>query len=305
MWKTILPCTLALTALAAAAPLRADAPAPAGKEEAAKLLAVLKSDAGRKEKEDACRQLARVGGREAVPVLAALLGDEKLAHMARYALEPIPDPSVDEALRAALGKLKGRPLVGVIGSVGVRRDTKAVALLTKLLGDPDAEVAQAAARCLGTLATADAARALERALADAPPANQLALCEGCFRCAEALAAQGRRDEAIRIYDRLRGLKAPHQVRAGALRGAILTRGKDGLPLLREQLHAKDYALFAAAVRAAQELPGPEVTKLLAGELSKLPPDRQIVVRQTLDTSTGAGRPVRAPLEEPQKKTDKR
>ncbi len=58
--------------------------------------------------------------------LAALLGDEKLAHMARYGLEPIPDPAVDDALRDALGKLKGRPLVGVIGSIGVRRDTKAV-----------------------------------------------------------------------------------------------------------------------------------------------------------------------------------
>ena len=32
--------------------------------------------------------------------------------MARYALETIPDPSVDDALRDALGKLKGRPLHG-------------------------------------------------------------------------------------------------------------------------------------------------------------------------------------------------
>ena len=46
--------------------------------------------------------------------------------MARYALETIPDPSVDDALRDALGKLKGRPLLGVIGSLGVRRDAKAV-----------------------------------------------------------------------------------------------------------------------------------------------------------------------------------
>ena len=63
-----------------------------------------------------------VGTKEAVPVLAALLADEKLAHMARYALEPIPDPAVDEAFRAALGNLKGRRLVGVICSIGVRRD---------------------------------------------------------------------------------------------------------------------------------------------------------------------------------------
>ena len=73
--------------------------------------------------------------------LAALLCNEELSHMARYGLEPIPDPSVDTALRDALDKVKGRLLVGVIGSIGVRRDPKAVPALVKRLDDPDAEVA--------------------------------------------------------------------------------------------------------------------------------------------------------------------
>ena len=60
------------------------------------LIAVLKSDATLKAKADACRELARVGTKQAIPALAALLGDEKLSHMARYALEPIRDPAVDE-----------------------------------------------------------------------------------------------------------------------------------------------------------------------------------------------------------------
>ena len=59
-----------------------------------KLIAVLKSDAAQKAKADACRELARVGTRDAVAPLAAFLGDEKLSHMARYGLEPIPDPAV-------------------------------------------------------------------------------------------------------------------------------------------------------------------------------------------------------------------
>ncbi|HPC62787.1 MAG TPA: hypothetical protein PKX23_19155, partial [Verrucomicrobiota bacterium] len=59
----------------------------------AALIATLQSDATQKEKADACRELARVGGREAVAPLAALLPDERLGHMARYALERIPDPA--------------------------------------------------------------------------------------------------------------------------------------------------------------------------------------------------------------------
>lgn len=242
----------------------------------AELLAVLRSDATLQEKSAACRQLARIATKDAVPTLAALLGDERLSHMARYALEPIQDPSVDQALRDALGKVQGRPRLGVIGSLGVRRDANAVAPLARLLKDPEA--AQAAARALGNIGTADAAKALEQALPDASVAERLAVCEGLFRCAERLAADGQMAASLAIYDHLRGLAdAAPQVRAAALRGAILARGKDGVPLLKEALDGSDYALAAAAVRAAMESPSPEITEALAAALSGVPADRQGLV----------------------------
>jgi len=126
---------------------------PSTSDQVKKLVAVLQSNAPQKDKADACRELARIGNKDAVAPLAALLPDEKLSHMARYGLETIPDPSVDKALRAALDKVQGKPLVGVIGSIGVRRDAKAVKPLTKLLHSPDPDVAQAAARSLGRSAT--------------------------------------------------------------------------------------------------------------------------------------------------------
>jgi HEAT repeat protein len=250
---------------------------PAGSE--GKLIAVLKSaDASHKEKADACRQLAIIGTKDAVAPLAALLGDEKLSHMARYGLEPIPDAAVDEAFRDALGKLKGRPLVGVIGSIGVRRDTKAVQPLSRMLQDSDRDVAQAAARALGSIGNQFATRALQGALRNAPAANQLALCEGLLRCAERLAADGKRSEAIEIYDQLRKMDdAAHQVRGGALRGAILTRGKDGVSLMREHLRSEDYIMFSAAVQVAQEMEGGDVTKALVDGLKGLGADNQILI----------------------------
>ncbi len=56
---------------------------PATKQQVDKLIAVLKTDAPHKEKADACRLLALVGTKDAIAPLAALLGDEKLSHMAR------------------------------------------------------------------------------------------------------------------------------------------------------------------------------------------------------------------------------
>jgi HEAT repeat protein len=211
----------ALLSLALLSALHAPAVAapPADKDREAKLIAVLKSDAQLKDKADACRELSLIGTKESVAPLAALLGDEKLSHLARYGLEPNPDPAVDEALRKALGKLKGRLLVGVIGSLGVRRDVQAVQPLTGLLKDTDPDVAGAAARALGRIGNEAATEALEKALDGAAPAPRLGVSEGLFRCADRLIANGKTKEARAIFVKLNRSDLPLHVRANAARKA--------------------------------------------------------------------------------------
>jgi len=253
------------------------------KSDEGKLIAVLRSDASHKEKVDACRGLALIGTKKSIAPLAALLGDEQMSHMARYALEPIKDPAVDAAFRDALGTLKGKPLVGVIGSVGVRRDAQAVQPLLKILMQNQAgpQAMGAAVRALGKIGTAEAAEVLKVSLEHAPPEGMLDVYEGLFRCAEALAAEGNKSAAIDIYDTVLAKNAAHQVRAGALRGAILTRGNEGLPLLREHLRSDDYILFSAACQTSLEMPGERVTDTLTANLNGLPADNQILVLWTL------------------------
>ena len=76
-------------------------------EQEGELIELLKSEASRKEKADACRELSRYSTTASVDTLIGLLDDDEMAHMARYALETNPEPGVDEGLRAALGNLKG------------------------------------------------------------------------------------------------------------------------------------------------------------------------------------------------------
>jgi HEAT repeat protein len=209
----------ALTLLMATAttPSYGQKPQAAPKDQEAKLIAVLKSDAPRKAKADACRELARVGTRESVAPLAALLCNEELSHMARYGLEPIPDPAVDTALRETLDKVNGRLLVGVIGSIGMRRDPKAVTALVKRLADKDSEVVQAAARALGRIGTLDTVAPLEKSLASTAQANRIAVSEGLFRCADVLRSQGQRKEAQAIYEQLAKANLPDYVKTSAKR----------------------------------------------------------------------------------------
>jgi len=263
---------------------------PATEQQVDRLVGVLKSDAPLKDKMDACRLLSIVGTKDAIAPLAALLGDEQLSHMARYGLEPIPDPAVDEALRKALGEVEGRPLIGVIGSIGVRRDAQAVQPLMEMLmrNDVIPEAKGAAMRALGQIGTLAAAEVLKMSIDHAPVEGLPDVYEGLFRCAERLEGEGKREAAIAIYDILRKQNASHQVRAGALRGAILTRGNDGIALIREHMRSNDYIMFSAAVQAAQEMKSAGVTRVLTADLNRLPADNQILVIQTLGERGDAG-----------------
>lgn len=67
-----------------------------------------------------CQMLALVASAKSVPALAPLLRDAKTAESARYAIERIPGPEADAALRDALGTLTGVAKAGVAGSIAVR-----------------------------------------------------------------------------------------------------------------------------------------------------------------------------------------
>lgn len=246
------------------------------------LLDVLSSDMPLAQKWVAAHHLAQAATREAVSPLAALLADDQLADLARFALEPMPEPAVDDALRQALGKLEGRRLAGVITSLGVRRDARAVEPLSKFLRGSDAAVASASAAALGSLGTGPAAQALEAALPTAPPSLRLELYAALIQCAEALRVRGRGAEAIEVCNWIGAAKAPAPFRAAALRGAILADEGGRLELLARQLQGEDPAMFAAVLGLVQqELPGVEVTEALAAELGKLPAERQLLLLQAL------------------------
>ena len=116
------------------------------------LLEVLQSDAKLPAKEYICRQLALIGTARCVPVLAGMLCDAELSDRARFALEAIPDVSVDDALRAALDKAEGNPRVGIVNTLGERRDQKAIPALSELRNSSDSVLAKAAEAALRKIA---------------------------------------------------------------------------------------------------------------------------------------------------------
>jgi len=183
-----------------------------------RLAAVLKSGAPRAAKDYVCRQLRTIGTAGSVPALAALLPDPDLSHMARYALERIPDPAAGAALREQLPNVGTTLKIGIITSLAARgEDAPApgqgssgffhrshhgdtVPLLRGLLTDSDPAVSKAAIRALGMIGTPAASHAL--AGAKPAPEAQATLADATLACAGRLLAAGDRRAAKADYERL-------------------------------------------------------------------------------------------------------
>ncbi len=258
------------------APLGAQEKPPAARERQRALIETLRTGTA-PQKALACKALAVYGDKEAVPALASLLTDGQLNSWARIALEAIDDPAAAQALREALGRVRGRQLVGVINSIGVKRDAAASFEMVYRLKDPDAEVASATAVTLGRIGGLTEGTVLAAALAKAPAAVVGSVAEGCILCAEKFLAEGNRGQAVRLYDLVRRSNAPQQRILEGVRGAILARGAAGIPLLVEQLRSPDKALRDIALSTSRELPGREATDALAAELGRAAPDLQVLL----------------------------
>jgi HEAT repeat protein len=184
------------------------------------LLGVLNSGAKRAGKQFVCRELSIIGTEQSVPTLAGMLVDEETSDMARYALERIPGTAVDDALRGAVRKAKGNAKIGIVNSIGQRRDAKAVRNLSRLVGGKNEALACAAAAALGQIGDAAATKALAEAKDKTSGKLQMVVLDSYLKCADRLAAEGNKTKAVAIYKELQKADMPKPIRTAAVAGMI-------------------------------------------------------------------------------------
>jgi HEAT repeat protein len=240
-------------------------------------ITILQSSAGIPEKCAACQQLRIIGTAQSVPALAALLAEDRTAHAARYALEAIPAPEAVAALRAALGRTSGLLKVGVIDSLGRRRDPGSLSLLKPLLAGPDPVMAAHAATALGEIGGPEALAALSSTRTKSAPAVQSAVDDALLQCAEQLRAGGDSRGAARIYRDLFNESSPSQIRAAAWRGLALSDAGRRVDRITTALAGGDRLTHAAALKLVRELDDSKVVKACLKQWAGMPEDSQIAV----------------------------
>jgi type 1 glutamine amidotransferase/HEAT repeat protein len=225
-------------------------------------------------KDFCCRQLARVGTTKSVAPLAAFLNDEKLGDMARFALQEIPAPAVDAALREALKSLKGRNLTGAINTLGIRGDGESVDVLAEQTKSSDAEVARAALNALGRIGSPESAKALSEIPADGPSGP--ARSEALLTCADLIAQRRAPKDAVKIYQDLTDTKQPLPVRVGAYMGLARSDKTKAVETVLTLIKSAERPLVLAGCQLVRELEkgNPEATRAWSGALASAQPKTQ-------------------------------
>ena len=232
-------------------------------------------------KQFVCRMLRRIGSEQSVAPLGKLLTDEKLSHMARFALQRMPSPKVDAVLREALGKVGDKLKVGIVSSIADRRDAKAVPALAKLVSSSNTDLAGAALAALGRIGGTEAAAAIGGATV--PENLQATKADAYLMCADVLVAEGKTAAAAAIFKKLSAEDNPKMVRVAAFQGLVQTDPVGMMPKVMERLKGKDVDLQRAASRIITTVPGAGVTKAVAEQIAGMSDAGKVVLLTALAT----------------------
>ncbi len=243
----------------------------------ARYIQILKSGASIQEKDKACRELQVIGTPASIPALAALLTDQDLSHMARYALEPMPYPQAGQALREALPKAKAQIKIGIINSLGFREEKESALDLIKLFKDPDVDVASAAAAALGRIGTPEAVQALEKLRKTGTGPLRAIAAEASLTAAERAWRNNRKDAALKIYDELQKAPWPVPVRQGAFLALLRFLSNEAAGQLAHAIESKDPVFMFTAIAYIPQLKDPGAALRFSSMLPKMSADAQVLM----------------------------
>lgn len=248
---------------------------------ARRLAAVLDSDATLDAKQFVCRQLWIVGGDAEVSALAPLLERDETADMARYALQRIDGDKAAKALRSALDNTTGALRIGIVNSIGARRDAKAVDALSNLFTNTDAGTSVAAASALGKIGGKPSAAAIAVALPGTDGAVRTALLDAYLEAADDARARGRLAHAAEMYRNvMRDTVPTAPIHTAAFIGLLQTLGDDGIHEVTAALRS-DGPLAASALAFVQRIEGKNATAAFVQVLPELDQDDQVLLIHAL------------------------
>ena len=229
-----------------------------------------------------CFKLQTIGTSDQVPFLAKMLDKAATAEMARMALEQIPGKKSLAVLRGGLDKYEGKLLIGIINSLAARKDLDSVEPLSKLAGNDNKKVADAAIWALGRIGGDKATGFLANKVAqsDSPLPQNIAVAY--LRCAQQLSNCGKTQAAETIYRRMCKSGCSLPSRQAGLQGLLDLAGDKKIETILAWLADADPLKRQTA---ADELNGTTIdtrtAETLLASLPQLPTEGKVLLLEAL------------------------
>lgn len=240
-------------------------------------------DATQEAKSFACKQLSMVGGRKSIPILSEILLDFDLADMARYALQRIPHSNAKIALGDALSLVGPEHRAGIIASLGVLQDLRAIKAISAHIHDSDERVVTAALHALAAMPSAEAAAVLLVAVEQKEGDLKRLAKVSYVKCGFSLLERRRTVDAKKVFTTaIETMTEDLNLRVTALRGIIAAAGrnKEG-DVIINVLQSDDLAMHPIAAAAVRNISNRTVLRTLVTLLPELDDYTKIVLLTAL------------------------
>lgn len=212
-------------------------------------------------------QLGLIGKYETAGPLGKVLAedsDPRVREAARRALERLPVVTAKAKLRAGLATAEGELKMGLLHSLGLRRDALAVQQLLEAVKDSDEGVRLAAIEALALTGEINATPVVEEVLQNSEGIARLRVQKAYLRLASALVENSERGNARRIYDR--ASKLNRAAECAALIGFANAGLQSEVQRIVSLLDSDDVRLRGAAYEAAARMRGVRMARALIGKL---------------------------------------
>ena len=210
--------------------------------------------------------LQAAGRNESVEPLSRHLRDEKLCDPAASALVCLGTANAGRAVAKALDSAKGKTVLPLVRAAGVLRAPEAAKSVLSHATSPGREVRHAALFALANIPVAEAENVLTKAAAAKELRDRVPATNCLLLFARRMGEAGKKDRAKAICRDIvgtrRGTREAHFVCA-ALATLVDVIGRDALDDLLAAADHKDKAVRAAALKLAENMKGPTVTKAWA------------------------------------------
>lgn len=240
------------------------------------LITFLKSNATATAKMAVCRQLQTVGSKLAVPVLRKLLLKGGTSDTARYALEKIPGDAAQKAFIDSLAETQVAVKLGIISSLGNRKDTSALPVLKEYLYGSDKILAESAATAIGQISSIKSAEILSQALKDLKGDLRIKAAFSLLLCTDQLLERKVQIQSLyKFYRVLMTDGIPLPIQQAAVKGKILTTHTCPIQMVIDLLKGKEKDLYLPAINMIPVIFSKQHIPYLCPLLKELPAVRQV------------------------------